>query len=69
MEVGANLEVSKQMLTNTVNLPGDEIVIDDASIDTIINPEEHGQYDSANQSLELEKQPWNDVKTGQEMLD
>ncbi|MFL0660777.1 hypothetical protein [Cylindrospermopsis raciborskii] len=68
MELEATPEVSKQMLTNTVNLPGDEIVIDDLNIDTIINPEEHGQYDGANQSLELEKQPWNDVNTGQEML-
>ena len=82
MELGPTLEVSKQkifqpeqlnvetsLLKNTVNLPGDEIVIDDVSIDIITNPEEQGQYDSANQSLELEKQPWNDVKTGQEMLD
>jgi hypothetical protein len=82
MEVEANLEVSKQkifqqeqlnletpLLKNTVNLPSDEIVIDDASINTIINPEENGQYDSANQSPELEKQSWNDVKTGKEILD
>lgn len=50
---GANLEVSKQ---DTVNLPGDEIVIDDASINTIVNPGEDGQYDTGNQSPELEKQ-------------
>lgn len=80
-EVGANLEVSKQkifqpeqlnvetpLLKNTVNLPGDEIVIDDVSIDINMEPKEHGQYDSPNQFLELEKQPWKDVKTGQ-MLD
>lgn len=65
MELGATLEVSKQ---NTVNLPGDEIVIDDVSINTIINPGEDGPYDTGNQSPELEKQLWKDVKTAQEML-